>query len=175
MGELVFVGLGLHDEWDISLRGLQEIGEADAVFAEFYTSLMPGLFLQKLERLAGKEVSVVSRRILEEEKESIKKAFFPPYPVSRPDTDIERVEYVLEAIHSQPKNEGLDTSSIDKEFRDIETLLRLFKRGRMGLGFVRTEAITWKLHSGISYGWNPSRLGRLFVNSYELKKSEKLV
>ncbi|MDH5532308.1 MAG: diphthine synthase, partial [Candidatus Bathyarchaeota archaeon] len=62
MGELLFVGLGLYDERDVSLRGLEEIREADAVFAELYTSLMPGLSIQKLEELVGKRVSVVSRR-----------------------------------------------------------------------------------------------------------------
>jgi len=67
LGELVFIGLGLHDEKDISLRGLEEVKKADAVFAEFYTSLMPGLSVQKLERLAEKRIAVVSRKILEEE------------------------------------------------------------------------------------------------------------
>jgi diphthine synthase len=67
LGELVFVGLGLHDEKDISLRGLEEVRKANEVFAEFYTSLMPGLSVQKLERLAGKRIIVVSRKILEEE------------------------------------------------------------------------------------------------------------
>jgi len=61
------VGLGLYDERDMSLRGLEEIKEADAVFVELYTSLMPGLSIQKLEELVGKRVSVVSRRTLEEE------------------------------------------------------------------------------------------------------------
>lgn len=67
MGELLFVGLGLYDEKDVSLRGLEEIREADAVFAELYTSLMPGLSIHKLEELVGKRVSVISRRALEEE------------------------------------------------------------------------------------------------------------
>ena len=67
LGELIFVGLGLHDEKDISLRGLEEVKQMDAVFAEFYTSLMPGLSVQKLEELVGREVLVVSRRSLEEE------------------------------------------------------------------------------------------------------------
>jgi len=49
LNELVFIGLGLYDEKDISLRGLEELKEADTVFAEFYTSLMPGLSIQKLE------------------------------------------------------------------------------------------------------------------------------
>jgi len=67
LGELIFVGLGLYDERDISLRGLEEIRKADTVFAELYTSLMPGLSIQKLEELVGKSVSIVSRRVLEEE------------------------------------------------------------------------------------------------------------
>ena len=68
MNELVFIGLGLYDEKDISIRGLEEIREADAVFAEFYTSLMPGLSIRKLEEMTGKAVKVVSRRVLEEEE-----------------------------------------------------------------------------------------------------------
>ncbi len=67
LGELIFIGLGLCDEKDISLRGLEYVRKADAVFAEFYTSLMPRLSLQKLEKLIGKEISVVSRQTLEEE------------------------------------------------------------------------------------------------------------
>jgi diphthine synthase len=68
LNELVFVGLGLYDEKDISIRGLEELKEADAVFAEFYTSLMPGLSIRKLEEMAGKVIKVVPRRVLEEEE-----------------------------------------------------------------------------------------------------------
>jgi len=67
LGELLFVGLGLYDEKDISLRGLEEIKQADKAFAELYTSLMTGLSIQKLEKLVGKKISIVSRRALEEE------------------------------------------------------------------------------------------------------------
>ncbi len=61
------MGLGLYDEKDLSLRGLEEIREVDAVFTELYTSLMPGLSIQKLEELVGKRITVVSRQVLEEE------------------------------------------------------------------------------------------------------------
>ncbi len=76
MGELVFVGLGLYDEKDASLRGLEEVRDVQTVFAEFYTSLMPGLSVERLEELVGKEVVAVSRRSLEEEegKEILRKA-----------------------------------------------------------------------------------------------------
>jgi diphthine synthase len=66
MGELVFVGLGLYDEKDISLRGLEEAKGADFVFAELYTSLMKGLSVERLERLIAREVILVSRKTLED-------------------------------------------------------------------------------------------------------------
>jgi diphthine synthase len=67
LSELIFVGLGLYDERDLSLRGLQAIKEADTIFVEQYTSLMPGFSASKLEKLCGKRITPVSRRDLEEE------------------------------------------------------------------------------------------------------------
>jgi diphthine synthase len=68
MRELVFVGLGLNDETNISLKGLEKAKEADVVFAELYTSLMPGLNVQKLEHLIKNHIYLVERRNLEEEE-----------------------------------------------------------------------------------------------------------
>ncbi len=67
MRELVFVGLGLYDENDISLRGLEEVKRADFVFAELYTGLMQGLSVKKLENLTEKKIILVSRKMLEDE------------------------------------------------------------------------------------------------------------
>lgn len=67
MSELVFVGLGLYDEKDITLRGLEELKEADYIFAEFYTSLMPGFSIKRLEEMIDKKIVVVSRFMLEDE------------------------------------------------------------------------------------------------------------
>jgi diphthine synthase len=50
MGEIVFVGLGLHDEKGISLRGLEEVRTADSVFIELYTSLLPDFSTTRLEK-----------------------------------------------------------------------------------------------------------------------------
>jgi len=66
-GQLIFVGLGLHDEEGMTLRGLKVAREADVVFLEHYTSLMPGLSVRKLEELVGKPIKVVDRRVLEDE------------------------------------------------------------------------------------------------------------
>jgi len=69
VGQLRFIGLGLHSELGISLRGLDGAKGADLVLAEFYTSLMPGLSLERLERLLGKPVKVLSRSDVEEKAE----------------------------------------------------------------------------------------------------------
>ena len=68
LSELVFVGLGLNSERDMSLRGIEEARTAQTVFAEFYTSLMPELNHAKLEKLVENRVKVLSRRDLEEEE-----------------------------------------------------------------------------------------------------------
>jgi diphthine synthase len=65
--ELVFVGLGLHDEKGISLQGLEETKTADYVFIELYTSILPHFSTKRLEVMANKQVHVVSRRDIEEE------------------------------------------------------------------------------------------------------------
>jgi diphthine synthase len=60
--------MGLYDERDLSLRAVEEAKTADRVFMELYTSLMPALNIERLERLFGKKVTLVSRRVLEEEE-----------------------------------------------------------------------------------------------------------
>jgi len=67
MGQIVFVGLGLHDDLGISLRGMEETRTAKHVFIELYTSLLPGFSKKRLEKAAGKELREVSRKELEEE------------------------------------------------------------------------------------------------------------
>lgn len=67
MGELVFVGLGLHDEMGISLKGLEEVKSAGSVFVELYTSLLPDFSIKRFEEISGKKLLIVSRRELEDE------------------------------------------------------------------------------------------------------------
>ena len=67
MGELVFIGLGLFDENDNSLRGLEEARSADSVFAELYTSLMIGLRIKNLELLIKDKIVLLTRQSLEEQ------------------------------------------------------------------------------------------------------------
>lgn len=71
MGELVFIGLGLHDEFGLSLRGQEEARSCDLLFSELYTSVMPGLHLDNLKNLVGKDVDVLSRKQVEEDAEDV--------------------------------------------------------------------------------------------------------
>ena len=63
---LTFVGLGLFDEQDISIKGLNLIKKADAVYAEFYTSTLMGTTIEKLERLYGKKINILTREQVEQ-------------------------------------------------------------------------------------------------------------
>ena len=64
------MGLGLYDELGMSLRGQAEAKACDYAFIELYTSRMPGLSIENLSRLVGREVEVLSRADVEEHAES---------------------------------------------------------------------------------------------------------
>jgi len=48
---LTFIGLGLYDEKDISLKGLEAIRDSDVVYVEFYTSRLMGSSVEEMEAL----------------------------------------------------------------------------------------------------------------------------
>ena len=62
---LTFVGLGLWDEKDVSLRGLEAIRDADEVYAEWYTAHLGGAAPDKLTAFYGKRVAFLDRDPLE--------------------------------------------------------------------------------------------------------------
>src|SRR5437867_3947759 len=74
MGELVFIGLGLFDEKDITVKGLEAAKVADFVFAEFYTSSLRGTTLETLRLMVGKPIRVLSRKDLEQGSEVLEAA-----------------------------------------------------------------------------------------------------
>lgn len=65
MGELVFIGLGLYDERDLTLRAVEEARKCDVLFAEFYTSALRGTTLDRLRELLGKEIEILKREEVE--------------------------------------------------------------------------------------------------------------
>ena len=62
---LTFVGLGLYDLKDISVKGLESIRNADAVYLESYTSRLFGCTLNDMQEFYGKEIRVLSRNDIE--------------------------------------------------------------------------------------------------------------
>jgi len=67
---LSLIGLGLFDERDLTLRGIEEAKKADKVYVELYTSKWYGS-LKNLEKLVGKEIEVLTRKDLEENSAKI--------------------------------------------------------------------------------------------------------
>ncbi len=64
MGELIFIGLGLWGEKDITLAGAEAAGACDKVFAEFYTSML-GVPIKKIEKMIGMPITVLERKDVE--------------------------------------------------------------------------------------------------------------
>ena len=62
---LYFIGLGLYDEKDITLKGLEVARKCDKVFAEFYTSLLAGTSIDRIEELVGKPIVRLNREDVE--------------------------------------------------------------------------------------------------------------
>ncbi|BDZ71858.1 diphthine synthase [Methanobacterium petrolearium] len=71
---LYLVGLGLYDEKDISINGLEAIQSADVVYAEFYTARLFGGDLKSLENLAGVQINILAREEVEEDVLPLKQA-----------------------------------------------------------------------------------------------------
>ncbi|MCX6776831.1 MAG: diphthine synthase [Candidatus Micrarchaeota archaeon] len=71
---LVFVGMGIWNEKDISMRGLEELRNCDVVFAEGYTGRMQEGSLKRLEALIGKKIIILPREEVEEEKRILNEA-----------------------------------------------------------------------------------------------------
>ena len=62
---LTFVGLGLWDERDVSLRGLEAIRDADVVYAEWYTAFLGGASPERLVEYYGRPVEFLERDPIE--------------------------------------------------------------------------------------------------------------
>jgi len=74
---LTFVGLGLYDERDVTLKGRDEIADADVAYAEFYTSVLPAAPVEDLEEFHATPIEVLDRdevesgdRVVEEATEN---------------------------------------------------------------------------------------------------------
>lgn len=67
---LTLIGLGLFNELDLTLRGIEEAKKSDKVYIELYTSKWHGS-LNNLEKLIGKKITELNRKDLEENSNKI--------------------------------------------------------------------------------------------------------
>ncbi len=61
---LHLIGIGLSDEKDISVKGLEIVQKADKVYLESFTSTL-GVSVSKLEKFYGKKVIEASRDMID--------------------------------------------------------------------------------------------------------------
>jgi len=65
---LHFIGIGLYDEKDVSLRGLETIKKCNIVYLENYTSIL-SCSVKKLEEFYEKKIILASRELVEKKAE----------------------------------------------------------------------------------------------------------
>jgi diphthine synthase len=68
---LTFIGLGLSDERDISVKGLEAVRAADRVYLETHTSRLTGTTVAAMEGFYGRPVIPVTREEMEGHPEAI--------------------------------------------------------------------------------------------------------
>ncbi len=64
---IIFAGLGLYDENDMTLKTLKFAKKVDKIYAEFYTSVLTGTTIEKIEEVLGRKIHVLSRKDVEYE------------------------------------------------------------------------------------------------------------
>ena len=65
-GRLTFVGLGLHDDKGMTLRALDEVIDADVIFAEEYTSALAKGSIENITEKTGKMIRRLTRSEVED-------------------------------------------------------------------------------------------------------------
>ena len=124
---LKFIGLGIHDEKDISLRGLEEARDCDLLYLDTYTSRVPEK--EKLEEVIGKQVKPLTREEIEETSTLLDKEKKIGLLVGGdPLCATTHMEQYLRAATEGIKTKIINSSSIFSAI--AETGLQIYKFGR---------------------------------------------
>jgi diphthine synthase len=67
---LYFIGLGLNNEKDITINGLEALRKCSVVYLEYYTSIL-NCSKDKLEEVYGKKIIVANRQMVESDENGI--------------------------------------------------------------------------------------------------------
>jgi diphthine synthase len=130
MGRLSLIGLGLYDEKDLTLRGIEEAKKADEVFIDTYTGIWNGN-LEKLEKIIGKKIQPLVRKDLEDDSskllEKASKRKIAIFIQGDPLVATTHSSLILEAIKRKIKIKIVHNSSIYSAI--AETGLHIYKFG----------------------------------------------
>ena len=132
-GKLLFIGLGLWDENDMTLQGLTQARSCKHIFAEMYTSCLFGATKDKIQQLIGKPITFLSRESVENEDDIIniaKKDSVAFLTAGDPMTATTHVSLRLRAIHEGIPTHILHGISIVTAAAS-ETGLQIYKFGRI--------------------------------------------
>ena len=113
---LYLIGLGLCNEKDITIRGLEYIKQSDYIYMEYYTSIL-GIDSSKLEEYYGKKIILADREMIEIDfdKEILEKAKTSKVSllvVGDPFSATTHIDLYLRCIHEGVKVEVVNNASI---------------------------------------------------------------
>ena len=113
---LYLIGLGLCNEKDITVRGLEFIKQSDYIYMEYYTSIL-GIDSKKLEEYYGKKIILADREMIEIDfdKEILEKAKTSKISllvVGDPLSATTHIDLYLRCIHEGVKVEVVNNASI---------------------------------------------------------------
>ena len=113
---LYLIGLGLCNEKDITVRGLEYIKQLDYIYMEYYTSIL-GIDSSKLEEYYGKKIILADREMIEIgfDKEILEKAKTSKVSllvVGDPFSATTHIDLYLRCIHEGVKVEVVNNASI---------------------------------------------------------------
>ena len=113
---LYLIGLGLCNEKDITVKGLEYIKQSDYIYMEYYTSIL-GIDSSKLEEYYGKKIILADREMIEIgfDKEILEKAKSSKVSllvVGDPFSATTHIDLYLRCIHEGVKVEVVNNASI---------------------------------------------------------------
>ena len=125
------IGLGLWDEKDISLRGIEACRKCEKVYCELYTAAW-GEDIEKLEKIIGRKVEIVERSDVEDNSEKFieeaRKNGIALLAPGDPLTATTHVHLIMECKKKDVEFEIVHSSSIYTAV--AKTGLQLYKFGR---------------------------------------------
>lgn len=107
---LILIGMGIWNEKDISLKGLEELKGCNVIFAEQYTGSREQGSLKRLEKLAGKKIIPLEREDVEGEERILKEAISKKVALLVPGDPLISTTHISLKLSAEKR--GIDTTVV---------------------------------------------------------------